>query len=121
MKRRTFPITRTWAVLQLWEWQLEELALYYLLYSEAANVRHLSEALWFLFWVLRNSPAKMGQVGIRPVDTAIWGLVQVALQPCAAASCAFRKRCISQGAAAMLQMEGLHVSSYPACRVSSIL
>jgi len=48
-------------VSQLWEWQLEELALYFLLYSEAANLRHLPELLWFLFWVLRNSPAKMGQ------------------------------------------------------------
>ena len=47
---------------QMWEWQLEELALYFLLYTEAANLRHLPEALWFLFWVLRNSPHRMAQV-----------------------------------------------------------
>jgi hypothetical protein len=48
--------------MQMWEWQLEELALYFLLYTEAANLRHLPEALWFLFWVLRNSPHRMAQV-----------------------------------------------------------
>lgn len=48
-------------IAQIWEWQLEELALYFLLYTEAANLRHLPEALWFLFWILRNSPHKMAQ------------------------------------------------------------
>ena len=47
---------------QLWEYQLEELALYFLLYTEGANLRHLPEGLWFLFWVLRNSAARMGEV-----------------------------------------------------------
>lgn len=39
----------------LWEYLLEELALYFLIYSEAANVRHMPEALWFIFWITRNS------------------------------------------------------------------
>ena len=32
-----------------------ELALYFLIYSEAANVRHCPEALWFLYWVAASS------------------------------------------------------------------
>ena len=48
---------------QLWEYQLEELALYFLLYTEAANLRHLPEGLWFLFWIFRNSAARMAEVG----------------------------------------------------------
>ncbi len=38
-----------------WEYRLEELALYFLIYTEAANIRHCPELLWFLFWILRNS------------------------------------------------------------------
>ncbi|PNH09352.1 hypothetical protein TSOC_004041 [Tetrabaena socialis] len=34
-----------------------ELALYFLLYSEAANLRHTPELLWFLFWAAAHSPA----------------------------------------------------------------
>ena len=51
------------AIPQLWEYQLEELALYFLLYTEGANLRHLPEGLWFLFWVFRNSAARMAEVG----------------------------------------------------------
>ena len=51
---------------QEWEWQLEELALYFLLWSEAANLRHLPECLWFLYWILRNSHIKMAEVALRP-------------------------------------------------------
>ncbi len=56
---------------QLWEWQLEELAMYFLLHSEAANLRHLPEALWFIFWCLRNSPDKMGQARHRAGASAL--------------------------------------------------
>ena len=38
-----------------WEYRLEELVLYFLVYSESANVRHCPELIWFLFWILRNS------------------------------------------------------------------
>ncbi|PNH01232.1 hypothetical protein TSOC_012892 [Tetrabaena socialis] len=34
-----------------------ELSLYFLLYSEAANLRHTPELMWFLFWAAANSPA----------------------------------------------------------------
>ncbi|GLC51113.1 hypothetical protein PLESTB_000467200 [Pleodorina starrii] len=36
---------------------LSELALYFLLYSEAANLRHTPELMWFLFWAAVHSPA----------------------------------------------------------------
>ncbi len=36
------------ATLQHWELQLQELAMYLLLWTEAANLRHLPECLWFL-------------------------------------------------------------------------
>ncbi|EFJ51969.1 hypothetical protein VOLCADRAFT_87013 [Volvox carteri f. nagariensis] len=36
---------------------LSELALYFLLYSEAANLRHTPELMWFLFWAAIHSPA----------------------------------------------------------------
>ena len=49
---------------QEWEWQLEELALYFLLWSEAANLRHLPECLWFHYWILRNSHMRMAEVGL---------------------------------------------------------
>ena len=41
--------------LEEWELLLDELSLYFLVYSEAANLRHLPEGLWFLYWCLRNS------------------------------------------------------------------
>ncbi len=47
---------------QHWELQLQELAMYLLLYTEAANLRHLPECLWFMFWAMRNSRVKMGEV-----------------------------------------------------------
>ena len=47
---------------QEWEWQLEELALYFLLWSEGANLRHLPECLWFHYWILRNSHMRMAEV-----------------------------------------------------------
>ena len=50
------------ATAQLWEYQLEELSLYFLLYTEGANLRHLPEGLWFLFWVFRNSSTRMSEV-----------------------------------------------------------
>ena len=57
------------AIPQLWEYQLEELALYFLLYTEGANLRHLPEGLWFLFWVFRNSAARMAEVGwLQPIQ-----------------------------------------------------
>ncbi|KAK9810936.1 hypothetical protein WJX73_009865 [Symbiochloris irregularis] len=31
---------------------LEDLALYFLIWTEAANVRHLPEGLWWLFWIM---------------------------------------------------------------------
>ena len=34
---------------------LYELALYYLIYAEGANLRHMAELLWFIFWICRNS------------------------------------------------------------------
>lgn len=32
--------------------QLQRLALWFLIYTEAANLRHMPECLWWLFWVL---------------------------------------------------------------------
>ncbi|KAK2080835.1 hypothetical protein QBZ16_000689 [Prototheca wickerhamii] len=57
--RRPSPITD-------WEYGLEELALYFLLYSEAANLRHTPELLWFIFWVARNSPHRWEAVSCPP-------------------------------------------------------
>lgn len=37
---------------------LEELSLYFLVYTEGANLRHTPEALWLIFWLLRNSPER---------------------------------------------------------------
>ncbi len=51
---------------QEWEYLLEELALYFLMYSEGANLRHTPEALWFLFWCLRNSHEKQMQITVPP-------------------------------------------------------
>lgn len=51
---------------QEWEYLLEELALYFLVYSEGANLRHMPEGLWFLFWVLRNSREKVAQITCPP-------------------------------------------------------
>lgn len=39
----------------MWAPQLADLALYFLLYSEGANLRHMPECLWFLFWLLQHS------------------------------------------------------------------
>ena len=36
--------------------------MYLLLYTEAANLRHMPECLWFIFWTMRNSKVKMGEV-----------------------------------------------------------
>ncbi|PSC69540.1 Callose synthase 5 [Micractinium conductrix] len=47
-----------------WEYLLEELALWFLLYSEGANLRHVPEALWFLYWCLRNSHEKQMQITV---------------------------------------------------------
>jgi len=49
-------------VAQHWELQLQEMAMYLLLYTEAANLRHLPECLWFMFWIMRNSRVKMAEV-----------------------------------------------------------
>ena len=52
-----------------WEYRLEELALYFLVYTEAANVRHCPELVWFLFWILRNSTTRaMVVMGISAND-----------------------------------------------------
>ena len=45
-----------------WEYRLEELALYFLVYTEAANIRHCPELVWFLFWILRNSTQRASTV-----------------------------------------------------------
>eukprot|EP00889_Picochlorum_renovo_P001948 jgi/Picre1/28978/NNA_004372.t1 len=45
-----------------WEYLLEELSLYFLVYTEASNVRHCPELLWFLFWVMRNSKNRAAAV-----------------------------------------------------------
>jgi hypothetical protein len=52
--------------LQEWEFLLEELSLYFLMYSEGANLRHTPEALWFLFWCLRNSHTRQMQITAPP-------------------------------------------------------
>lgn len=49
-----------------WEYLLEELALYFLMYSEAANLRHTPEALWFVYWCLRNSHERQMQITAPP-------------------------------------------------------
>jgi hypothetical protein len=51
---------------QEWEYLLEELALYFLMYSEGANLRHTPEALWFIFWCLRNSYDRQLQITVPP-------------------------------------------------------
>ena len=51
-----------------WEFLLEELALYFLIYSEAANLRHMPEALWFIYWIVRNSQNRIAQVTGFPAD-----------------------------------------------------
>jgi hypothetical protein len=51
---------------QEWEYLLEELSLFFLMYSEGANLRHTPEALWFLFWCLRNSHEKQMQITVPP-------------------------------------------------------
>ncbi|EFN56001.1 hypothetical protein CHLNCDRAFT_145389 [Chlorella variabilis] len=53
-----------------WEYLLEELSLYFLMYSEGANLRHTPEALWFLFWCLRNSHEKQMQITVPPPSDA---------------------------------------------------
>jgi 1,3-beta-glucan synthase subunit FKS1, domain-1 len=35
---------------------LLDLALYFCLWTEAANIKHMPETLWFLFWAMRHSP-----------------------------------------------------------------
>ena len=52
----------------MWEMELQELAMYLLLYTEAANLRHLPECLWFIFWIMRNSKAKMTEVRRKAVE-----------------------------------------------------
>lgn len=51
-----------------WEYLLEELALYFLIYSESANVRHMPEALWFIYWIVRNSKKRIETVTGFPAD-----------------------------------------------------
>lgn len=51
---------------QEWEYLLEELALWFLLYSEGANLRHVPEAMWFLYWCMRNSHEKQMQITVPP-------------------------------------------------------
>ena len=51
-----------------WEFLLEELALYFLIYSEAANLRHMPEAMWFVYWIVRNSQNRIAQVTGIPAD-----------------------------------------------------
>jgi hypothetical protein len=55
---------------QEWEYLLEELALWFLMYSEGANLRHVPEALWFLYWCLRNSHEKQMQITVPPPTDA---------------------------------------------------
>ena len=52
-----------------WEYLLEELSLYFLIYSEAANVRHTPELLWFIFWVMRNSQKRISSVTSLPAKS----------------------------------------------------
>lgn len=37
-----------------------------MIYSESANLRHTPEALWFVFWLLRNSRDKINQITSPP-------------------------------------------------------
>ena len=53
-----------------WEYLLEELALYFLVYSEASNVRHTPELLWFIFWIMRNSQKRIAAVTGCPQNSA---------------------------------------------------
>ena len=36
------------------------------MYSEGANLRHTPEALWFLYWCLRNSHERQMQITVPP-------------------------------------------------------
>ena len=40
------------------------------MWSEAANLRHLPECLWFLYWILRNSHIKMAEVTLPRARTS---------------------------------------------------
>ena len=51
-----------------WEYLLEELALYFLIFSEAANLRHMPEALWFVYWIVRNSQNRIAAVTGIPAE-----------------------------------------------------
>lgn len=64
------PVPHGTTVPQEWEYLLEELSLYFLMYSEGANLRHTPEALWFLFWCLRNSHEKQMQITVPPPSDA---------------------------------------------------
>lgn len=57
---------------RVWEWMLEELAIYFLLHAKGANLRHVPEGLWFLFWTMRNSPRRPGLVRICDCTTCTW-------------------------------------------------
>lgn len=66
------PLSRVWHcappchAAQEWEYLLEELALWFLLYSEGANLRHVPETMWFLYWCMRNSHEKQNQITVPP-------------------------------------------------------
>ena len=71
----TFEMLQKFAI-QEWEFLLDELAMYFLIYSEAANLRHTPEALWFLFWCLRNSKSAMLKcMTVRETQTASHSLL----------------------------------------------
>lgn len=53
-----------------WEYLLEELGLWFLLYSEGANLRHVPETMWFIYWCLRNSHEKQMQITVPPPTDA---------------------------------------------------
>lgn len=55
-----------------------QLSLYFLLWVEGANLRHMSETLWLLYWVLLHCPPFIGHCLETQVSTSL--LVQVALR-----------------------------------------
>ncbi|GIL42941.1 hypothetical protein Vafri_764, partial [Volvox africanus] len=75
--QRVLEMTR-WADSAALNGLLSELALYFLLYSEGANLRHTPELMWFLFWSAVHSPNmerlwREGLPNVRREHRGAWG------------------------------------------------
>ncbi|KAG2442546.1 hypothetical protein HXX76_002632 [Chlamydomonas incerta] len=100
---RTLTAARWWDTAPV-HGMLLELCLYFLLYSEAANLRHTPELLWFLFWAAAHSEHMR----------ALWrrGMPHLPLEPGAAAAGPAAGQGQERGTGAGAAGEGLR-----ACRI----